>query len=155
MDSAPMRQPVAANQREFKEPLLIKGLIWAAILRTPVPAEQQSATKHGRLRDHGEPVGARRWSGIAAVARKVRDHETDRGGDDQHQQRDEERVERLGADRPQDDPDDEPRDKGEQHAHCPAEAYRWRASASAVTSVPTAAAGSSPASAASAAARTS
>jgi hypothetical protein len=26
-------QPVAANQREFKEPLLIKGLTWAAILR--------------------------------------------------------------------------------------------------------------------------
>src|SRR3954454_15402476 len=90
--SAPMRQPVAANQREFKEPLLIKGLIWAAILRTPVPAEQQSATKCGRLRGLTEPVGARRWSGFPAVTREIRDHKPHRGGDDQHQQRDQERV---------------------------------------------------------------
>src|SRR3954466_4040407 len=76
-DSAPMRQPVAANQREFKEPLLIRGLIWAAILRTPVPAEQKSVTKHGRLRNHGEPAGAGRWSGIPAVTREVRHHEAD------------------------------------------------------------------------------
>src|SRR3954449_4396066 len=76
--SAPMRQPVAANQREFKEPLLIKGLIWAAILRTPVPTEQQSGTKHGRLRNDGEPVGAGRWSGFPAVAREIRHDETDR-----------------------------------------------------------------------------
>src|SRR3954447_22382036 len=90
-DSAPMRQPVAANQREFKEPLLIKGLIWAAILRTPVPAEQQSATKHGRLRYHGEPVGARRWSGFPAVAGHIRHEQTHRCRDDEHQQRDQER----------------------------------------------------------------
>src|SRR3954449_5179510 len=73
--SAPMRQPVAANQREFKEPLLIRGLIWAAILRTPVPAEQKSVTKHGRLRNHGEPAGAGRWSGIPAITWEVRHHE--------------------------------------------------------------------------------
>src|SRR3954447_24979833 len=116
-DSAPMRQPVAANQREFKEPLLIRGLIWAAILRTPVPAEQKSVTKHGRLRNHGEPVGAGRWSGIPAVTWEVWHHEANRRGDDQHDQRDQERIERLGADRPQDDPDDEARDQGEEHAH--------------------------------------
>src|SRR5262245_15722289 len=114
--SAPMRQPVAANQREFKEPLLIKGLIWAAILRTPVPAEQQSGTKNGECACSGEPVGARRWSGFSPVTREIRDHEAHRGGDDQHQQRDQERVEPLGADRPQDDPDDEPRDESQQHA---------------------------------------
>src|SRR3954449_4808920 len=115
--SAPMRQPVAANQREFKEPLLIKGLIWAAILRTPVPAEQQSATKCGRLRGLTEPVGARRWSGFPAVAGHIRHEQTHRCRDDEHQQRDQERVERLGSDRPQDDPDDEARDEGEKHAH--------------------------------------
>src|SRR5919197_2115897 len=70
--SAPMRQPVAANQREFTEPLLIKGLLWAAIVRTPVPADQQSATKRGRLRGRGEPVGAGRWSGFPAVTREIR-----------------------------------------------------------------------------------
>ena len=48
--SAATRQPVAANQREFKEPLLIKGLIWAAILRTPVLGAQQAKSKLGRLR---------------------------------------------------------------------------------------------------------
>src|ERR1044072_9276364 len=105
--SAPMRQPVAANQREFKEPLLIRGLIWAAILRTPFPAAQQTATKHGRFPASGEPAGARRWLALPPVTRQIRHDEMDGRGDHEHDERDQHRVERLGADRPQDDPDDE------------------------------------------------
>src|ERR671919_2288094 len=57
--NAATRQPVAANQREFKETPPHKGLTLAAILRAPVPAAQQSATYHGRMPRSGEPRGAR------------------------------------------------------------------------------------------------
>src|SRR4029078_6602882 len=61
--SAPMRQPVAANQRKFKEPLLIKGLIWAAILRT---ARSGRATE---CHEERQIACSRRTGGCAAGVR--------------------------------------------------------------------------------------
>src|SRR4051794_38358701 len=117
--SAATRQPEAAIQRDLKEPLLIRVINCG---RASYPAPASLAKQRGRrwsgMPFHGEPRGAVLVP-AGFVARQERRDDVRGRGDQDHDDRDHERVEGLDSRRPEDDPHDETGDKGEEEAHAP------------------------------------
>src|SRR4051812_24583735 len=97
--NAATRQPEAAIQREFKEPLLV-GISQRAAIVIAAPSRRQHCQNPRRIAQRAAPAGAEVSVARALVARQERRDDVRRGSDEHHDDGDHEGVEGLDAGRP-------------------------------------------------------